>query len=54
MSKTRVQCQDKYEAQKLASIIYLQEKGETFLHAVKIGVYGQLGMAPSSKDKHVT
>ena len=33
MSKTRVQCQDKYEAQKLASIIYLQAC-ETFLQAV--------------------
>ncbi len=40
MSKTRVQCQDKYEAQKLASIVYRQEKGETFLHTV-IGVHGQ-------------
>ena len=52
MSKTRVQCQDKYEAQKLASIIYLQEKGETFLHAV-IGVYGQeVVLALKDKSAH--
>ena len=52
MNKTRVQCQDKYEAQKLASIIYRQEKGETFLHAV-IGVYEQeVVLALKDKSAH--
>ena len=40
------------KAQKLASIIYLQEKGETFLHAV-IGVYGQeVVLALKDKSAH--
>ncbi|MDI1495150.1 MAG: hypothetical protein K8823_456 [Cenarchaeum symbiont of Oopsacas minuta] len=47
--RVRVQCQDKYEAQKLASIIYLREKGETFLDAI-IGVY-DTEIVLSLKDK---
>ena len=31
MIKTNITCQDKYEAQKLASLIYVKEGNETFI-----------------------
>ena len=31
MIKTKITCQDKYEAQKLASLIYVKEGNETFI-----------------------
>ena len=31
MIKTKIICQDKYEAQKLASLIYVKEGNETFI-----------------------
>ena len=50
--KIRVTCQDKYEAQKLASIVYLKESNETFITEILNIVENELVVALKDKSAH--
>ena len=50
--KIRVSCQDKYEAQKLASLVFLKESNETFITEILNIVENELVVALKDKSAH--
>ena len=50
--KIRVSCEDKYEAQKLASLLYLKESNETFITEILNIVENELVVALKDKSAH--
>jgi hypothetical protein len=50
--KIRVSCEDKYEAQKLASLLFIKDVNETFITAVLNIVDNELIVALKDKSAH--
>ena len=50
--KIRVTCQDKYEAQKLASLVFLKENSETFITNILNIVENELVVSLKDKSAH--
>lgn len=50
--KIRVMCEDKYEAQKLASLIFIKEAGETFITSILNIVENELVVSLKDKSAH--
>ena len=50
--KIRVNCQDKYEAQKLASLVFLKESNETFITEILNIVENELVVSLKDKSAH--
>ena len=50
--KIRVSCEDKYEAQKLASLVFLKESNETFITEILNIVENELVVALKDKSAH--
>ena len=50
--KIRVSCQDKYEAQKLASLVFLKESNETFITEILNIVENELVVSLKDKSAH--
>lgn len=50
--KIRVSCQDKYEAQKLSSLVFLKESNETFITEILNIIENELVVALKDKSAH--
>jgi len=50
--KIRVSCQDKYEAQKLASLVFLKDSNETFKTEILNIIENELVVALKDKSAH--
>ena len=50
--KIRVSCQDKYEAQKLASLVFLKDSNETFITEILNIIENELVVALKDKSAH--
>jgi len=50
--KVRVMCEDKYEAQKLASLIFIKEAKETFITSILNVVKNELVISLKDKSAH--
>ena len=50
--KIRITCEDKYEAQKLASLIFINDKKETFITQILNIVENELVIAVKDKSAH--
>lgn len=50
--KIRISCEDKYEAQKLASIIYVQDTEETFVDSVLNAIENEVILSLKDKSAH--
>jgi hypothetical protein len=50
--KIRVSCDDKYEAQKLASLIFIKDAKETFITSVLNVIENELVVALKDKSAH--
>ncbi len=50
--KIRVSCEDKYEAQKLASLIFIKESNETFITSILNIIENELVVALKDKSAH--
>ncbi len=50
--KVRVSCQDKYEAQKLASLVFLKEGKETFIAKILNIIENEIVVALKDKSAH--
>ncbi len=50
--KKRIVCEDKYEAQKLASIIYVKDNSETFITGILEIIENELIIALKDKSAH--
>lgn len=50
--KIRVMCEDKYEAQKLASLIFIKEAEETFITSILNIVENELVVSLKDKSAH--
>lgn len=50
--KIRVSCEDKYEAQKLASLIFIKEANETFITSILNIVENELVVSLKDKSAH--
>ena len=50
--KIRVSCEDKYEAQKLASLIYLDENKETYITQILNVVENEMVISIKDKSAH--
>lgn len=50
--KIRISCEDKYEAQKLASLIYVNDAQETFIREILDIVENELVMSLKDKSAH--
>lgn len=50
--KKRIICEDKYEAQKLASLIYVKDDNETFITGILEVVENELVIALKDKSAH--
>lgn len=50
--KIRVSCQDKYEAQKLSSLVFLKESNETFITEILNIIENELVVALKDKSVH--
>lgn len=50
--KIRVSCDDKYEAQKLASLLYIQDANEIFITAILNIIDNELVVALKDKSAH--
>jgi len=50
--KIRISCEDKYEAQKLASLIYVHDSEETFVTAVLNAIENELVLSLKDKSAH--
>ena len=52
MKKITISCQDKYEAQKLASLIYIKEGKETFIVEILDVIDNELVISLKDKSAH--
>jgi len=50
--KIRIRCDDKYEAQKLASLLYIKDANETFIAAILNIVDNEVVVALKDKSAH--
>lgn len=50
--KVRIACEDKYEAQKLASLIFIKDAKETFISSILNIVENELVVALKDKSAH--
>lgn len=50
--KTTITCEDKYEAQKLASLIYIKDGNETFITGILNVVKNELVISLKDKSAH--
>lgn len=50
--KIRVSCMDKYEAQKLASLVFLKDSNETFITEILNIIENELVVALKDKSAH--
>ena len=50
--KVRVSCDDKYEAQKLSSLVFIKDANETFITAILNIVGNELVVALKDKSAH--
>ena len=50
--KIRVSCEDKYEAQKLASLIFIKEAKETFITSILNVIENELVVSLKDKSAH--
>ena len=50
--KIRVSCEDKYEAQKLASLIFIKDANETFIKSVLNIIENELVVSLKDKSAH--
>ncbi len=50
--KVRVSCDDKYEAQKLSSLLFIKDANETFITAILNVVGNELVVALKDKSAH--
>ena len=50
--KIRVSCEDKYEAQKLASLIFVKEAKETFITSILNVIENELVISLKDKSAH--
>lgn len=50
--KKRISCQDKYEAQKLASLIYIKENNEIFITGILEIIENELVISLKDKSAH--
>ena len=50
--KIRVSCEDKYEAQKLASLIFIKDAKETFITSILNVVKNEMVVALKDKSAH--
>ena len=50
--KTKITCDDKYEAQKLASLIFIKEAKETFITSILNVVKNELVISLKDKSAH--
>jgi Txe/YoeB family toxin of Txe-Axe toxin-antitoxin module len=50
--KVRVTCADKYEAQKLASLVFIKDSNETFITSILNIVENELVVALKDKSAH--
>ena len=50
--KVRVSCEDKYEAQKLGSLIFIKDANETFITSILNIVENELVVALKDKSAH--
>ena len=50
--KIRVSCEDKYEAQKLASLIFIKEANETFITSILNVIENELVVSLKDKSAH--
>lgn len=50
--KVRVSCEDKYEAQKLSSLLFIKDANETFITAILNIVGNELVVALKDKSAH--
>ena len=52
MIKTKITCQDKYEAQKLASLIYVKNGNETFITEIIVIFDNEVVFSIKDKSAH--
>ena len=50
--KIRISCEDKYEAQKLASLIFIKEAKETFITAILNIIENEIVVSLKDKSAH--
>jgi uncharacterized protein YaaQ len=50
--KKKIVCEDKYEAQKLASLIYIKDNNETFITGILEIIENELVIALKDKSAH--
>ena len=50
--KIRISCEDKYEAQKLASLIFIKEAKETFITSILNVIENELVVSLKDKSAH--
>ncbi|MGB6462705.1 MAG: hypothetical protein WA799_05060 [Nitrosotalea sp.] len=50
--KKKIICEDKYEAQKLASLIYIRDNNETFIAGILEIIENELVMSLKDKSAH--
>ena len=50
--KVRISCEDKYEAQKLASLIFIKEAKETFITAILNIIENEIVVSLKDKSAH--
>ena len=52
MNQTKVLCQDKYEAQKLASLIFVKESMETYITEILNVIENEIVLSIKDKSAH--
>ena len=52
MNQTTVFCRDKYEAQKLASLIFVNETGETYITEILNVIENEIVLSVKDKSAH--
>ena len=52
MNKITISCQDKYEAQKLASLIFIKEGNETFITQILDVIDNEIVLSLKDKSAH--
>ena len=52
MNKIEISCQDKYEAQKLASLIFIKEGNETFIIQILDVIDNEIVLSLKDKSAH--
>ena len=52
MNQTKVLCQDKYEAQKLASLIFVKESMETYITEILNVIENEIVLSVKDKSAH--